>query len=479
MSYLGSRLPRPPAAIFVLVLSGLCQPVFAQQTSGADDPFRHIEALQELATANGGNRAAGTPGHERSAEYVAQHLRDAGYAVRFEEFTFPFFRERSPPVLTSGRDGTEGYAPPAEALRSLGNSGSGDVTAPLQPVDIGLDAEPLQASTSGCESEDFKDFLPGRIALLRRGTCPFQTKVENARAAGAAGAVILNQGTGEQTGIFSGRLTTAASIPVVAVTTEVGRRLAAGASESAGITVHLKTDVEAGTRATRNVLAERGATAGPFVVVGAHLDSVPEGPGMNDNASGSAATLAAALRLAREPAAGIPVRFAFWSAEERGLLGSRHHLDAAQDEERRRIALYINLDMIGSPNPGRFIQLTQERRTDLVSETVRSLSGHFESRGLAVDERTGRSRGFGSDDSAFAQRGIPTIGLFTGAIGDKSQSQAERFGGRAGQPFDPCYHKACDTVLNIDRAVLSQVTDALTEALRHLSRTSPERRDGL
>jgi Zn-dependent M28 family amino/carboxypeptidase len=246
---------------------------------------------------------------------------------------------------------------------------------------------------------------------------------------------------------------------------EVGLRLAAATQEANGSEVHLKIEAETGTRTTRNVIAERGTMSGSFVVVGAHLDSVAVGPGMNDNASGSAAVLEAALRLAGEPATGMPIRFAFWGAEERGPLGSRHHLSTIPEEERRRIGLYINLDMVGSPNFGRFIQLTPESKSELVASTVAFLNRSFGRHGLPVEERTSRSRGFGSDDASFAARDIPTVSLFAGAGGTKSEAQAQRFGGTAGQPFDLCYHKACDTVANINGQVLEQITDALTDAL--------------
>jgi Zn-dependent M28 family amino/carboxypeptidase len=343
------------------------------------------------------------------------------------------------------------------------------VTARLQGIDLNLNEDRLLPSTSGCEREDFAGFVPGHVALIRRGTCPFQLKVEHAQAAGAAGVIIMNQGTDGQTGAFSGSLAAAAAIPVIGVTTEVGRRLAAATREASGTEVHLKIEAEIGTRSTRNVIAERGTMSGSFVIVGAHLDSVSEGSGMNDNASGSAAVLEAALRLARELATGMPIRFAFWGAEERGLLGSRHHLSTIPEDEHRRIGLYINLDMVGSPNFGRFIQLTPENKSELVASTVASLNRSFAQHGLPVEERTRRSRGFGSDDASFAARDIPTVSLFTGAGGTKSEAQAQRFGGSAGQPFDSCYHKACDTLANVYGQVLEQITDVLTDAVNELA----------
>jgi Zn-dependent M28 family amino/carboxypeptidase len=426
--------------------------------------FRHLQALQDIASANSGNRAAGTPGYDRSAEYVAQRLKEAGYIVRFEEFEFPFFEDRTPPVLVTSRpEGAQENA--ADAVRTLTNSGSGDVTARLRAVSLGLDAEPPAVSHSGCETADFKDFERGAVALSRRGTCPFQTKVENAAAAGAVGAVIMNEGTGGRTNAFSGLLSKPAVIPVVGVSYEHGRSLDVAARSDGAATVRLAVDAVSGKRTTRNVLAETASSGdGSLVVVGAHLDSVPEGPGINDNGSGSAAVLEAALRLAQVPAQGRGrVRFAFWGAEERGLVGSRHHVGALSEAERRDIALYINLDMVGSPNFARFVQGSAAAGDGLAAIARSALVADFREHGLPFEERTGGR--FGTDDASFSEKGIPTVGLYTGAGGPKSEAQASLFGGTAGRPYDPCYHRACDTIENIDREVLEENARALLRAL--------------
>jgi Zn-dependent M28 family amino/carboxypeptidase len=424
--------------------------------------FRHLRALQDIASASGGNRAAGTPGYDRSAEYVAERLKEAGYLVHFEEFEFPFFEERVPPVLrVSTPDGRQDPAPPA-AFRTLTNSGSSNVTARLRAVRLGVAEEPPGASTSGCETADFEDFEPGFVALIRRGTCTFQTKVENAHAAGAAGAVIMNEGTAGRTDAFSGWLSQLAPIPVVGVSYELGRSLEIAARD--GASVRLEVNAVTGQRLTRNVLAETSFNGDrSFIVVGAHLDSVPEGPGINDNGSGSAAVLEAALRLAQEPTqASIGVRFAFWGAEERGLIGSRHHVGSLSEKVRRQIALYINLDMVGSPNFARFVQ-SSAASDGLAAIVRRELLADFREHNLTVEERAGGR--FGSDDALFSQKGIPTLGLYTGAGGPKSETQANLFGGAAARPYDPCYHRACDTIENINREVLEQNTRALVRAL--------------
>jgi Zn-dependent M28 family amino/carboxypeptidase len=303
------------------------------------------------------------------------------------------------------------------------------------------------------------------VALIRRGTCPFQTKVENAATAGAVGVVIMNEGTDGRTDAFSGRLSQPVAIPVVGISYEHGRSLDIAARTGGAATARLAVNAVTGKRPTRNVLADTPVSSdGSLIVVGAHLDSVPEGPGINDNGSGSAAVLEAALRLAREPTqARGRVRFAFWGAEEHGLVGSRHHVNSLSEDERRHIALYINLDMVGSPNFVRFVQGSAATDDAPVAIARRELVADFREHNLTAEERTGGR--YGSDDTSFSQKGIPTVGLYTGASGLKSETQASVFGGAAGRPYDPCYHRACDTIENIHREVLEQNTRALVRAL--------------
>jgi Zn-dependent M28 family amino/carboxypeptidase len=445
--------------------AGAAPPSRPPEAEASVGPFRHLRALQDIATANGGNRAAGTSGYDRSVEYVSEQLTKAGYQLRFEDFEFPFFEERSPPVLVANTADGSQQSPSARALRTLANSGPGDVTARVRAVNLALGTEPPAASASGCEEGDFKDFERGAVALIRRGTCQFQTKVENAVAAGAAGVIIMNEGTDSRKDAFSGQLTKLVPVPVVGIPYALGSTLGA-AAQAGRVSVHLAVDAVAGKRPSRNVVAETtGAANDAWIVVGAHLDSVPEGPGINDNGSGTAAVLEAALQLAQELAqARRHVRFAFWGAEERGLIGSRHHVDALPDEERRRIALYINLDMVGSPNFTRYVQGPAPTGDGPVAVARRELVAAFREQGLNIEERTGMR--FGSDDSSFSQKGIPTVGLYTGAGGAKTEKQAGLFGGTAGRPFDPCYHQACDTIENIDRDVLEQNTQALVRALK-------------
>ena len=151
------------------------------QAAGAVD---HLTALQAIADANGGTRAAGTPGYEASVDYVVRTLRAAGWQVSIDEFPFTYVGPSTLQQLT-----------PVNATYPTGpytGSGPGNLTAAVTPVDLQLGLG--NTTTSGCEAADFAGFPAGNIALVQRGTCPFADKAVNAQAAGAAGVIIFNQG---------------------------------------------------------------------------------------------------------------------------------------------------------------------------------------------------------------------------------------------------------------------------------------------
>ncbi|MDP9207623.1 MAG: M20/M25/M40 family metallo-hydrolase, partial [Actinomycetota bacterium] len=301
--------------------------------------------------------------------------------------------------------------------------------------------------------------------MLQRGTCPFRAKAQNAQQAGAAAAVIFDPA---QPGVISGTLGgPGMTIPVLAVASEVARELAGATS---GQQVRVRVDVESQAYPTSNVVAELpGERDDRVVMAGAHLDSVTAGPGMNDNASGSAAILEIARQLAgTKPAA--TVRFAWWGGEELGLLGSRHYLEQLDQADRNRIALYLNVDMVGSRNVRRLVYDGNARGAPPGSQIIQQvLTDHLRSQGLAVGTT---SLGGGSDHAPFAAAGIPVGGLFTGAGEAKSEREREAYGGRAGSPADPCYHDRCDDLDNLDLTVLDQMADATAHAVATFARDS-------
>jgi Zn-dependent M28 family amino/carboxypeptidase len=399
--------------------------------------LEHLEALQEVADDNGGNRAAGLPGYEASVDYVVEQLEAAGYTPTVQEFEFPYFEENSELIRVSPNPRT--FVEGVDFLRNRFDSGvpEGTATGALVVVDPG-------SASSGCEASDFAGFPAGGIALMQRGTCGFAVKALNAQAAGAAGVVIWNNQPG-LVGMIGDA--TGLRIPAVFATIAAGTDLAS----TPGATVTVKVDFTAETRTSFNVIAQTEAGRTDNVVMaGAHLDSVQEGAGINDNGSGSAALLEVAIQMAKVKPNNA-VRFAWWGAEEEGLLGSEYYVSQLSEAEIADIGLYLNFDMIASPNyttgiydgddsgntaPDGFIPDGSAQIEDV-------FEAFYDSRGLPyVDsEFSGRS-----DYGPFIAVGIPSGGLFTGAEVPKTAAEAAVFGGVAGAAKDPCYHQFCDNL---------------------------------
>ncbi|RFU22816.1 M28 family metallopeptidase [Geodermatophilus marinus] len=422
-----------------------------------DGVTEHLEAFQAIADANDGNRASGTPGYDASVDYVEQRLKAAGWSVTRQQFEFPFFELRSSSFSRVAPTPAPYEADTDYAPMTYTGSGTVDDGA-VTPVDLG-------SGNSGCEAEDFAGFAAGTVALVERGACAFAVKAANAEAAEASAVIVVNNVPGLLNGTLGEPGT---GIPVVGVTPELGTELAA-----TGTTVDLAVDSTSETRTTENVLAELpGRTSDNVVMAGAHLDSVLAGPGINDNGSGSAAILEVAENLTK---AKLPntVRFAWWGAEELGLLGSEHYVAQLTEEQRADIGLYLNFDMVGSPNFARFIYDGDQSDFEAPVEVPAGsdqieyvLEDYFEANSLWYEgsEFSGRS-----DYQAFIENGIPSGGLFTGAEVLKEGYQVPLYGGTAGVAYDPNYHEAGDTIDNVDPKALDTNSDAIAYAVLTLA----------
>jgi Zn-dependent M28 family amino/carboxypeptidase len=440
-----------------------------------DGVRQHQQALQDIADKNDdpfypGTRAAGTKGYDDSADYVAGLLEDAGYNVTLDpvDITFNF-----PATLTQ--------LTPVEADYETGvftGSGSGEVTGNVIPVDINLTGD--RSSTSGCEAADFAGIDwsgPADIALIQRGTCFFGDKAHNAELAGAEAVIIFNQGnTPDREGLIVADATSLTlpdgstgtithNIPVV------GASFADGAALSQpGSTAFVKV-LPSETRTDYNVIAELpGKNTDNVVMAGAHLDSVIDGPGIQDDGSGSAALLETALMMANIRPVNT-IRFGWWAAEEQGLVGSTDYVNGLSQAEQDRIALYMNYDMIGSPNYIFMVydadQSTFEAPEGITipegSEAIEDLyESYYTKVGEPYDDTAFDAR---SDYQAFIEAGIPAGGLFTGAEVIKTPEQEAIWGGTAGEQFDPCYHLACDDIDNIDLHALEVNSDLVAFAM--------------
>jgi Zn-dependent M28 family amino/carboxypeptidase len=419
--------PATPATDFAATL---------QKRVTADAMMTHLKKLQEIADAHDGNRALGTSGYDASVDYVANTLRDKGFDVQTPQFEvhLPFADD---PLLTVG--GNKVAAKPLQFTKGTPPEG---VSGPLVPARV--------EDTPGCTASDY-DGLPvaGAVVLVDRGKCQFGVKQAVAAERGAVALIVTNNEDGDDMGGTLGE-TTDVKIPVISVTKAAGAQLRAQPGPTT-----IKMDAGVRNEHTRNVIAQTktGSTAN-VVMVGAHLDSVPAGPGINDNGSGVAAVLETALQLGPSPQVSNAVRFGFWGAEELGLLGSNNYVQSLNEEALKDIALYLNFDMLGSPNPGYFTYDGDQSRPRNDNDGVprvpegsagieRTLVAYLKGAGKPPEDTTFDGR---SDYDGFTQAGVPAGGVFSGGEEKKSVEQAERWGGQANEPFDPNYHKETDTL---------------------------------
>jgi Zn-dependent M28 family amino/carboxypeptidase len=409
----------------------------------ADAMMVHLQKLQDIANANHGTRAVGTPGYEASVDYVANTLRNSGFDVQTPEFSARVFNAEK------GSIGVGGKTLDARALEySLGTPDNG-VTGPLVAAPSG--------DSPGCAASDFGGLpVQGAVVLVLRGTCPFSQKEDAAAQRGAVGMIVIDNVDEQHMGGTLGA-NTDVKIPVVSVTKSDGAQLRGLTGPT---TIKLKASIQ--SFKARNIIAQtKTGSTNDVVMAGAHLDSVPEGPGINDHGSGVAAVLETALQLGNSPQVHNAVRFGFWGAEELGLIGSHNYVESLDIDALRNIALYLNFDMLASPNPG---YLTYDgdqslpadaRGTPVVPEgsagIERALVAYLKSAGKTAQDTEFDGR---SDYDGFTQAGIPSGGLFSGAEGKKTAEQAKLWGGTANEPFDPNYHKSGDTLEHIDRTSL-------------------------
>ncbi len=429
--------------------------------------LQHERQFQVIANRNDGTRASGTPGYSASVKYVTKRLRAAGYQVTTQQFTFPFFQTLAPAELAQVSPTPTDYE-----TNTFDFSGSGNITGQVTPTtDVVIPATPAPSSTSGCESADFPAAPAGpSIALVQRGTCTFEVKVDNAVAAGYDAVIIFNEGNPGRTELTTGTLGNPKTVPVVGMSYDDAVSLY-NATQAGTVTGHVFTSTEYDpARKTQNVIADspRG-TKDEVVVVGAHLDSVVAGPGINDNGSGASTILEIADKMAKlkyTKHLQRQVRFAFWGAEEAGLLGSEHYVDELTTRQRSKIYANLNFDMLGSPNYVRFVYDGDGSDTPQAgppgSDAIEKIfTDYFRSQGLASEPTAFDGR---SDYGPFIAAGIPAGGLFSGAEGIKTAEEADIYGGTAGKAYDQCYHQSCDTISNLSSQALYELGDAAAHA---------------
>ncbi|TKV58978.1 M20/M25/M40 family metallo-hydrolase [Nakamurella flava] len=431
----------------------------------------HERVLQRIANQNGGTRASGTEGYRQSLRYVRSTLQAAGYSTVTQPFTFSSFTD-------NGTSVTQVSPTPGEYETAvLEYSGAGNVTGTVVPAKtIAIPPGNPGSTTSGCSASDFTpaSTTQPQVALIQRGFCDFGTKVANAAAAGYDAALIFNEGQDGRTDVFQGTLGAPAAIPAAALSYADGSALVAAARAGA-VTVNVTANVVTERKTTWNLIADSTmGDAGKTVVVGAHLDSVSEGPGINDNGSGTATILEIAVQMSKlKITPRQKLRFAFWGAEESGLLGSEYYVNSLNNDQLAQIYANLNFDMLGSPNYVRFVYdgdgSSGGPSGPAGSAQIEEIFANwFAGKGLATAPTDFDGR---SDYGPFIAAGIPAGGLFSGAEGVKTEEEATIFGGTAGEAYDACYHQACDDITNLSTQALNELGDAAARATMTLALT--------
>jgi Zn-dependent M28 family amino/carboxypeptidase len=423
----------------------------------ADSIYGHLEEFEFI-----GPRVPGMGGYVAASVYIAELMEDARYEVTVQPFDFDLWEELSDPILEQVSPVPTIYPPyNVDGFATMEYSGPGDFAAPV-----------VEVANFGCDIADFDglDFSTDKVAVIQRGVCTFALKAENAETAGAAGVVVYNDL--DRQDAFLGTLGgPVVIIPVVGSSYTVGRELIDNSA-----TVYLFVDSQVTNVQTSNIIAETpGGRDDRVVVVGAHLDSVAAGPGINDNGSGSAMILEIALKMAElgiEPR--NKVRFAWWSAEESGLIGSQYYVDSLSKRGLKNIALNLNFDMVASPNYVRFVYDGDGSDTELAgpngSANIESVFlKYFTEQGLPIEATAFDGR---SDYGPFIDAGIPAGGLFTGADEIKTDEQAIIYGGTAGESLDPNYHTPNDDLSNINMEALEDMADAAAHAVQTFAMTT-------
>ncbi len=449
-------MPVAGVALVLATLLGACSSApapsqdLARELSGkvgVDGIYTHLRKLQEIADANNHSRAEGTPGYDASVDYVAQTLRDKGFDVTTPEFEHLGVAAPGKPTLTvAGR----GY--PVDQASLLTPTPAG-----------GLRAGTLRPEKSpGCAAADYgTKRVSGAIAVVDDTGCSVVDKQNTAVAEGAVGLLVVSNpgAAGSPKGLFTPGYYRGLKVPVAVIDADADAAL-----RRTDAPVLLTLDAKAAMVKSRNVVAQtKSGDAHNVVVAGAHLDTVVGSPGINDNGTGVAALLETATALGSQPKIANAVRFGFWGSEEGVLEGSANYVRSLNHDQLNDIALYLNFDLLGSPNAGFFTydgDQSGQANPAVPANTVptgsagieRTLAGYLNFAGIRpADMPLGKA----SDYSPFLDAGVPIGGTTTGAAQRKSELQARLWGGTAGVAFDRNYHLPGDNIDNVDRDALA------------------------
>ncbi|MBS0287342.1 MAG: M28 family peptidase [Proteobacteria bacterium] len=447
-----------------------------QKISDSNPDYTFINFIKKGSKTPPGSRDSGTPGDKASVKYISDYMKSLGYTVTVQSYEVPYSADKIIPILDVTAPTLTSYIP-GKDFSSAVFSGSGDITAQIQPVGAIIDAAPPTApSASGCNAADFANFISGRVALMQRGVCPNRQKVLNAIAAGAVGVITFNY-SDENTGntLLS---PDGMTVPVYAyIPYSIGINLYRQAL-AGPVTVHIKADVLTEIRTTYNVIADsKYGDPGSTVVLGGHYDSI-FGAGMLDNASGVVSMMEIAAAMKDTPTVNR-LRFGFWGGEELGLYGSDYYVSNLSSADLNKIVYNLDFDVtatknyvfnISDPayaiaNPSGSISDASLWKSNAVKASALSVGlfkNYMDSVKMPYYFKWSAVDISGSDDDTFIIAGTPIGSLVTGQGSGKTKEDVALFGGTVG-PFDVCAdtpYVFCDNIDNTDPVVQTKVTKA-------------------
>ncbi|GAP92387.1 putative aminopeptidase y [Rosellinia necatrix] len=398
----------------------------------------HAKALYELARSSEDEfghptRVIGSEGHRRTLEYVTAEIDRLGDYYSYSTQDFPAVMGQ----VFQYRLVLDHVVPESAAPMSLTPP-----TARKEPVYGDL----VLVENQGCDASDYPEEVSGNVAFIKRGTCSFGAKSELAGKAGAVAAVVFNSnadGLSGTLGVPSPHHVATFGLSGKDAEPFIQKLKAGEVVDSIAF-----IDSVVNTINTTNIVIQT-AEGDPdnCVMLGAHSDSVSEGPGINDDGSGTLTLLEVAKHLTQFSVKNC-VRFAWWAGEEEGLLGSDYYVATLSEEENQKIRLFMDYDMMGSPNFAYQVYNATNAVNPTGSEQLRDLYiNWYKSKGLNYTFIPFDGR---SDYDAFIKNGIPGGGIATGAEGIKTKEEELMFGGKAGDWYDPCYHQLCDDVGNVN-----------------------------
>ncbi|KAF1998774.1 aminopeptidase-like protein Y [Amniculicola lignicola CBS 123094] len=410
-------------------------------------------------------RVIGSDGHLATLAYIHDTILALGDYYTLSNQSFP---------AVSGNVYEYRLVLGDEVLKSAAPMGLTPATKNKQPVHGDL----VLVDNEGCEQSDFpKDFPKGGIAFIKRGICPFGTKSTNAYKAGASVAVVYNYEKDPVQGTLGNDLSEH-HVATFGLSGAEAAPFIKKLEKKEKVDGIAYIDADVNIIRTANIIAQ--TTLGDpenCVMLGAHSDSVAEGPGINDDGSGTISLLEVATQLTKFNVSNC-VRFAWWAGEEEGLLGSDYYVYSLPEADNKKIRLFMDYDMMASPNFAYQIYNATNARNPTGSEELRDLYiDWYEQQGLNYTFIPFDGR---SDYDGFIRNGIPGGGIATGAEGIKTKEEQKVFGGKAGDWYDPCYHQLCDDVGNLNMTAFVVNTKLIAHSVATYARSFkgfPERTD--